>query len=52
MISFLDAAVLVAARLLGFGAGYAANIAATLLARGEFRLTLATMAADAGLASA
>ncbi|WP_353942557.1 cation:proton antiporter [Streptomyces sp. HUAS MG91] len=38
-----------AARVYGFGAGPAANIATTLLARGEFALILATMAAGAGL---
>ncbi|WP_374105745.1 cation:proton antiporter, partial [Streptomyces sp. AC495_CC817] len=40
---------LVAARLYDFGAGPAANIATALLARGEFALILATMAAGAGL---
>ncbi|MFH8979720.1 cation:proton antiporter [Streptomyces varsoviensis] len=40
---------LVAARLYGFGAQPAANISTTLLARGEFALILATMAAGAGL---
>lgn len=38
-----------AARIYGFGAGPAANISTTLLARGEFALILATMAATAGL---
>ncbi|MDQ1038654.1 CPA2 family monovalent cation:H+ antiporter-2 [Streptomyces sp. V3I8] len=38
-----------AARIYGFGPGPAANIATTLLARGEFALILATMAAAAGL---
>ncbi|WP_328863369.1 cation:proton antiporter [Streptomyces sp. NBC_00306] len=38
-----------AARINGFGAGPAANISTTLLARGEFALILATMAAAAGL---
>ncbi|WP_314416504.1 cation:proton antiporter [Streptomyces kroppenstedtii] len=38
-----------AARIYGFGAGPAANISTTLLARGEFALILATMAAVAGL---
>ncbi|MET9665860.1 cation:proton antiporter [Streptomyces sp. NPDC006475] len=38
-----------AARVNGFGAGPAANISTTLLARGEFALILATMAAAAGL---
>ncbi|MFC7305528.1 cation:proton antiporter [Streptomyces monticola] len=38
-----------AAKVYGFGAGPAANISATLLARGEFALILATMAAAAGL---
>jgi CPA2 family monovalent cation:H+ antiporter-2 len=38
-----------AARIYGFGAGPAANISTTLLARGEFALILATMAAGAGL---
>lgn len=38
-----------AARVYGFGAGPAANISTTLLARGEFALILATMAAGAGL---
>ncbi|MGW7274850.1 cation:proton antiporter [Streptomyces sp. NPDC054864] len=38
-----------AARVYGFGAGPAANISTTLLARGEFALILATMAATAGL---
>ncbi|MGD3107245.1 cation:proton antiporter [Streptomyces sp. YGL11-2] len=40
---------LVAARIHGFGSGPAANIATALLARGEFALILATMAAGAGL---
>ncbi|MFH8752391.1 cation:proton antiporter [Streptomyces rimosus] len=40
---------LVAARIYGFGPGPAANIATALLARGEFALILATMAAGAGL---
>ncbi|MER5882222.1 cation:proton antiporter [Streptomyces sp. NPDC001941] len=40
---------LAAARVYGFGAGPAANVATTLLARGEFALILATMAAAAGL---
>lgn len=40
---------LVAARLYGFAAQPTANIASTLLARGEFALILATMAAAAGL---
>lgn len=40
---------LAAARVYGFGAGPAANISTTLLARGEFALILATMAAGAGL---
>ncbi|MGH8879263.1 MAG: cation:proton antiporter [Stackebrandtia sp.] len=39
----------VAARMNGFGAVPAANIATTLLARGEFALILGTMAATAGL---
>ncbi|MER6048457.1 cation:proton antiporter [Streptomyces sp. NPDC001793] len=38
-----------AARIYGFGPGPAANIATALLARGEFALILATMAAGAGL---
>lgn len=38
-----------AARIYGFGSGPAANISTTLLARGEFALILATMAATAGL---
>ncbi len=38
-----------AARIHGFGARPAANISTTLLARGEFALILATMAAGAGL---
>lgn len=38
-----------AARVYGFGAGPAANISTTLLARGEFALILATIAATAGL---
>ncbi|WP_320773234.1 cation:proton antiporter [Streptomyces sp. CRN 30] len=40
-----------AARMYSFGAQPAANIATTLLARGEFALILATMAAGAGLDS-
>lgn len=40
---------LVAARIHGFGPEPAANIATALLARGEFALILATMAAGAGL---
>ncbi|MEC4014860.1 cation:proton antiporter [Streptomyces sp. H27-D2] len=40
---------LLAARLYRFGPGPAANISTTLLARGEFALILATMAAAAGL---
>ncbi|MYT33549.1 MULTISPECIES: cation:proton antiporter [unclassified Streptomyces] len=40
---------LAAARIHGFGPGQAANIATALLARGEFALILATMAAGAGL---
>ena len=40
---------LVAARLYDFGSQPTANIASTLLARGEFALILATMAAAAGL---
>ncbi|MER5767034.1 cation:proton antiporter [Streptomyces sp. NPDC001985] len=40
---------LAAARLYRFGPGPAANISTTLLARGEFALILATMAAAAGL---
>ncbi|MET8554890.1 cation:proton antiporter [Streptomyces sp. NPDC004959] len=40
---------LLAARMYRFGRGPAANIATTLLARGEFALILATMAAGAGL---
>ncbi|WBB59328.1 cation:proton antiporter [Streptomyces sp. WMMC500] len=40
---------LAAAKLYGFGALPASNIALTLLARGEFALILATMAATAGL---
>lgn len=40
---------LAAARIYRFGPGPAANIATTLLARGEFALILATMAAGAGL---
>ncbi|MFH8343895.1 cation:proton antiporter [Streptomyces sp. NPDC018045] len=43
------AAGLVAARIYGFGPRPAANIATALLARGEFALILATMAAGAGL---
>lgn len=38
-----------AARIYGFGAQPAANVATTLLARGEFALILATMASVAGL---
>ncbi|WP_436736852.1 cation:proton antiporter [Streptomyces sp. BBFR102] len=38
-----------AARIYRFGPGPAANIATTLLGRGEFALILATMAASAGL---
>jgi CPA2 family monovalent cation:H+ antiporter-2 len=38
-----------AARIYGFGPGAAANVSTTLLARGEFALILATMAAGAGL---
>ncbi|MFJ2741932.1 cation:proton antiporter [Streptomyces sp. NPDC087440] len=38
-----------AAKIYGFGARPAANISTTLLARGEFALILATMAAGAGL---
>ncbi|MDT0442904.1 cation:proton antiporter [Streptomyces johnsoniae] len=37
------------ARIYGFGPGPTANVATTLLARGEFALILATMAAAAGL---
>lgn len=37
------------ARIYGFGPGPTANVATTLLARGEFALVLATMAATAGL---
>ncbi|MFD9721340.1 cation:proton antiporter [Streptomyces sp. NPDC059076] len=40
---------LAAARIYDFGPGPAANISTTLLARGEFALILATMAAAAGL---
>lgn len=40
---------LVAARLYSFGTGPAANVATTLVARGEFALILATMAANADL---
>jgi CPA2 family monovalent cation:H+ antiporter-2 len=40
---------LVTARIYGFGPGPAANVATTLVARGEFALILATMAASAGL---
>ena len=40
---------MVAARIYGFGPQAAANISTTLLARGEFALILATMAAGAGL---
>ncbi|MEU9272566.1 cation:proton antiporter [Streptomyces sp. NPDC048251] len=43
------AAGLIVARLHGYGPEPAANIAATLLARGEFALILAAMAASAGL---
>lgn len=43
------AAGIAAARVYRFGPGPAANIATTLLARGEFALILATMAAAAGL---
>ncbi|MGW7134122.1 cation:proton antiporter [Streptomyces bobili] len=43
------AAGLIAARLHGYGPEPAANIATTLLARGEFALILAAMAAGAGL---
>ncbi|ADD44122.1 cation:proton antiporter [Stackebrandtia nassauensis] len=43
------AAGIAAARMNGFGALPAANIASTLLARGEFALILGTMAAAAGL---
>ncbi|WP_455362540.1 cation:proton antiporter [Streptomyces sp. SYSU K21746] len=43
------AAGLIAARLHGYGPGPTANIATTLLARGEFALILAAMAATAGL---
>lgn len=43
------AAGVAAARMNGFGALPAANIATTLLARGEFALILGTMAATAGL---
>ncbi|GAA4923727.1 potassium/proton antiporter membrane subunit, CPA2 family (TC 2.A.37.5.2) [Stackebrandtia albiflava] len=43
------AAGLVTARMNGFGLTPAANIATTLVARGEFALILATMAAAAGL---
>ncbi|WP_037803244.1 cation:proton antiporter [Streptomyces sp. NRRL F-5135] len=43
------AAGLSAAKIFGFGALPAANISTTLLARGEFALILATMAAGAGL---
>jgi CPA2 family monovalent cation:H+ antiporter-2 len=39
----------IAARLNGFGRGPAANIAFTILGRGEFSLILATLAATAGL---
>lgn len=42
-------AALFAARIYGFGRGPAANVATTLLARGEFALILATMSANAGL---
>ncbi|MZD05558.1 cation/H(+) antiporter [Streptomyces sp. SID5785] len=38
-----------AAKVYGFGPGAAANVSTTLLARGEFALILATMAAGAGL---
>ncbi|WP_419994936.1 cation:proton antiporter [Streptomyces boninensis] len=37
------------ARMYGFGSGPAARVGTTLLARGEFALILATMAASAGL---
>ncbi|MEU0957536.1 cation:proton antiporter [Streptomyces niveus] len=40
---------LVAARIYHFGSGPAANVATTLVARGEFALILATMAAGAAL---
>jgi monovalent cation:H+ antiporter-2, CPA2 family len=40
---------LIAARLHGYGLGPAADIATTLIARGEFALILAAMAATAGL---
>ncbi|WP_344524383.1 cation:proton antiporter [Streptomyces albiaxialis] len=40
---------LCAAKIYSFGPGQAANVATTLLARGEFALILATMAAAAGL---
>lgn len=40
---------LVTARIYGFGAQPTANVSTTLLARGEFALILATMAAVAGL---
>ncbi|GGZ27160.1 transporter [Streptomyces inusitatus] len=40
---------IIAARIHSFGPGQAANISTTLLARGEFALILATMAAAAGL---
>ncbi|MGS2587917.1 cation:proton antiporter [Streptomyces hebeiensis] len=43
------AAGLSAAKIFGFGALPAANVSTTLLARGEFALILATMAAGAGL---
>lgn len=40
---------LVTSRIYSFGPGQTANVATTLLARGEFALILATMAAAAGL---
>lgn len=43
------AAGIVAARLSGLGSGGAANIGLTVLARGEFALVLASLAAAAGL---
>lgn len=39
----------VTSRIYGFGPGQTANVSTTLLARGEFALILATMAAAAGL---
>ncbi|MGW2618863.1 cation:proton antiporter [Streptomyces sp. NPDC001500] len=48
-VAMNGAAGLIAARLYGYGPEPAANIAATLLARGEFALILAAMAASAGL---